>query len=110
MITLPSPNTSLSSGTASTLPSPLIQLANGAETAPSGGLGLVKASQSTLADQQRRLGKRARLADMVAVIMADAEVLESCSGLRLICASWSTRLTLGATLGVVMAWPASHSR
>src|SRR5262245_25154400 len=76
MITLPSPNTSLSSGTGSTLPSPLIQFENGAGLAFSGGLGLVSTSQSPLPISSVDLRERADLADVIAVIVADADVLD----------------------------------
>src|SRR5215471_21324608 len=47
-MTLPSPNTSLSSASASTLPSPLAQFSNGLKFTPSAGFELVIASHSRL--------------------------------------------------------------
>ena len=46
MITLPSPNTSLSFGCGSTLLSPLIQPSNGLKLTPGAGFGAVIAFQS----------------------------------------------------------------
>ena len=87
----------LVAGTGSTLPPPLIQLANGAVLALR-RLGVGQHVPVALADQQRGLRERADLAGVVTVVVADGDVLDL-SGVSLSCASRSTRLTLGATSG-----------
>ena len=73
---MPSPNTSLSFATGSTLPPPSIQCLKRRRVAVPGGFGPLSTSQSPLPMSSVACGNDASLAGVIAVIVADADVLD----------------------------------